>query len=66
MSDEIKPQPCPFCGSLACARGGGQMSGYWVIHAGCDESRKARGLPPIDLSLPGDPPAITQDRSEQR
>lgn len=35
---QLKPErdkPCPHCGSVACANGGGNMNGYWVIHPGC-------------------------------
>ena len=39
--------PCPHCGSVACANGGNQMSGYWVSHPGCDKARAAKGLPPF-------------------
>lgn len=33
---------CTHCGSVACANGGGAMSGYWVIHPGCDEAKAAK------------------------
>jgi hypothetical protein len=30
---------CTHCGSVACANGGGAMTGYWVIHPGCDDAK---------------------------
>lgn len=33
---------CTHCGSVACANGGGTMSGYWVIHPGCDDAKAAK------------------------
>lgn len=40
-----RDKPCPHCGSVACANGGGNMSGYWIIHSGCDKARAAREKP---------------------
>lgn len=48
MATKPNTTPCRHCGSVACANGGGQMNGYYVIHTGCDESRAEKGLRPFE------------------